>query len=545
MKHYGSRSASLWTVLGVVLLAAVWVLFAPAQIGGRASYVIVNGNSMEPVYHRGDLVIVSTAGRYGVGDIVTYRHPVIGQIIHRIVEENDDGRFVTKGDNNSWLDPYLPSQADVVGKSWIHVPSAGKLVGWLKSPIGLAILIGAMGVIVMISFETTDTNDTGRRHRLRRPQAADNGGPSSDPSGGGGGGPLALLALVMVVSLLLGVFAFVRPASHTAYEDVAYKQQGEFAYSADVPAGVYDTTAARTGEPVFRRLTETVGVRFDYELASDLPTDGVGGTYKLAAEVSADNGWRRRIPIEPATRFAGGGFTVQANLELSAVQRAIDKLEKQTGFSNERYALSVVPEVSAKGKLAGQNLEDGFSPRIDFWFDSLQLQLQNPSVAGAGTSEPSEEGADPLKPSEEGTVKLAGKEPNSISLVLFDLSVSTARMVSLLGFALSLGGLLWFGIPALRASKGTEQAEPALIQSRYAPLLVSMRAGDPEPDGRMFEVATFEDLVKIAEKGGQSILQRTSGGTHDYYVPDAGVMYHYRIVDSEAEAAAPTTGTPG
>ncbi|MDP9426796.1 MAG: hypothetical protein M3P37_12395, partial [Actinomycetota bacterium] len=89
------------------------------------------------------------------------------------------------------------------------------------------------------------------------------------------------------------------------------------------------------------------------------------------------------------------------------------------------------------------------------------------------------------------------------------------------------------------------EPEPARIQSQYAPLLVSMRTGNLETHGRMFEVATFEDLVKIAEKGGQSILQRTSGGTHDYYVPDAGVMYYYRIFDSETEASAPATGTPG
>ena len=130
-----------------------------------------------------------------------------------------------------------------------------------------------------------------------------------------------------------------------------------------------------------------------------------------------------------------------------------------------------------------------------------------------------------------------------MSIVGFDLGVPMARKVSLLGFALSLGGLLWFGIPVLRASKGTEP-EPARIQSRYAPLLVSMSAADLEPDGRMFEVATFEDLVKIAEKGGQSILQRTSGGAHDYYVQDAGVMYHYRIVGQETETAAPTTAAP-
>ena len=130
-----------------------------------------------------------------------------------------------------------------------------------------------------------------------------------------------------------------------------------------------------------------------------------------------------------------------------------------------------------------------------------------------------------------------------MSIVGFDLGVSTARKVSLLGFALSLGGLLWFGIPTLRASRGTESAEPARIQSRYAPLLVSMSSAELKPDGRMIEVTTFEDLVKIAEKGGQSILQRTSDGSYDYYVQDAGVMYHYRIVSPET--ADPTTEARG
>jgi signal peptidase I len=71
--------------------------------------VIVNGISMEPGFHKGDLVIILAADSYHVGDIVAYRHPDIGPIIHRIVEQKDD-RFVLRGDNNSWLDSYLPVQ---------------------------------------------------------------------------------------------------------------------------------------------------------------------------------------------------------------------------------------------------------------------------------------------------------------------------------------------------------------------------------------------------------------------------------------------------
>jgi hypothetical protein len=36
----------------VVSLAAIWIAFAPLNIGGQASYIMVNGNSMEPGFHR-------------------------------------------------------------------------------------------------------------------------------------------------------------------------------------------------------------------------------------------------------------------------------------------------------------------------------------------------------------------------------------------------------------------------------------------------------------------------------------------------------------
>jgi len=44
--------------------------------------VIVNGNSMEPLFHKGDLVVLRTANEYIAGDIVAYNNPGIGNVFH-------------------------------------------------------------------------------------------------------------------------------------------------------------------------------------------------------------------------------------------------------------------------------------------------------------------------------------------------------------------------------------------------------------------------------------------------------------------------------
>src|SRR5215216_6941816 len=107
-------------------LVAIWIAFAPTLIGGRASYILVNGNSMEPGFHRGDLVIIQTASIYNVGDIVTYRNGELNAfVIHRIIGIEQD-HYIFKGDNNSWIDTYRASHDELIGKLWIHVPKLGK-----------------------------------------------------------------------------------------------------------------------------------------------------------------------------------------------------------------------------------------------------------------------------------------------------------------------------------------------------------------------------------------------------------------------------------
>ena len=76
----------------------------------RVSYVIVNGISMEPAYHLGDLTIMRKAAAYQVGDVVTYHDAEMNAyVIHRIIGVDQD-QYVLQGDNNSWIDAYRPTK---------------------------------------------------------------------------------------------------------------------------------------------------------------------------------------------------------------------------------------------------------------------------------------------------------------------------------------------------------------------------------------------------------------------------------------------------
>ncbi len=519
------RPNNLFAALLLALLGAAWVIFAPTRFGGQAAYVIISGISMEPSFHRGDLAILRVEDDYAIGDVVTYRHPTIGPIIHRIIKRDGD-RFVFKGDNNSWIDEYHPAQDELIGKLWIHLPAAGVLVEQLRIPRNMAALVAVMGVVVM----TTGTGSVGRRPRrqsFRRtallnvrfvvggraderadsPRAAGRAAVSS-------GDLLFVLATVAFAALLLGAFAFTRPLTRSTLEDIGYTQTGTWSYSAAAPAGLYDGDAARTGDPVFRRVSNSVAIHFDYQLSADQPADSLG-TYRLIAELSDVGGWKRTIELKPTASFSGRSFGVDGTLDLARIQALIDNFEQQIGTQRPQYTLAVVPEVRVQGQLAGQALNDDFAPRLEFQLDQQELRFQKQSGSGLNALQP-------VKP---GLLKREREQANMIVLLGLALEVARARQVALvaLALALSCGALL-----ALRGPGATGNDQAAWIQRKYGPLLIAVRERSVIA-GAAVEVATIDDLARLAERSGRMILHEIEQGASRYVVQDDGVTYCYRI----------------
>ena len=148
----------LFKILASAVLAALfvagWIAVGPRQLGGRASFAVIVGTSMEPKLHRGDLVVLHEAGGYRVGDVVAYRSALLHRtVLHRIVAERG-GHYVLKGDNNDFLDPDRPDRGRVLGKQWVRVPGVGARLEQLRTPraaalfVGFLVLLSGLGAVL-------------------------------------------------------------------------------------------------------------------------------------------------------------------------------------------------------------------------------------------------------------------------------------------------------------------------------------------------------------------------------------------------------------
>ncbi|RNC46544.1 signal peptidase type I, partial [Trypanosoma cruzi] len=100
--------------------------------------VVVLSGSMEPAYHRGDLLLLHKISKVNIGDVIVFSLP--GRtvpIVHRVHGVHEDGGtllFLTKGDNNELDDRTLYPEGyhwvrdeDATGKVFAIIPNAGFL----------------------------------------------------------------------------------------------------------------------------------------------------------------------------------------------------------------------------------------------------------------------------------------------------------------------------------------------------------------------------------------------------------------------------------
>mgnify|MGYP001561075463 CR=1 FL=1 len=350
----------------------------------------VAGASMEAALHQGDLVIVRQAQAYQVGDVAAYHHPLAGPVIHRITDR-EGPRFVLKGDNNAWLDSHSPTAAEIIGKSWLVIPGAARLLTQLRSPAGLALLSLAFGLILVFTIRNGDSSMKPRRTQRRRRIPAQAGTISRSEAIDG-----ALLALgaMTLASCLLVLAAFGRPASIEVPDDIPYQHTAAFAYHAGAPASVYAGGELRSGDPIFDQLVPRVRVEFSYALQTD-ESAAVGGTYELQLEVSEPNGWHRTVVLAPERAFAGTSFQTSATVDLTLVRQMITLMETRTSVARPTYAVAVAPIVHVQGLVGTAPINETFSPVLSFQMDPAELYLNR----GVGLGEAD---SDPLRPSQDG-----------------------------------------------------------------------------------------------------------------------------------------------
>jgi signal peptidase I len=173
----GPRRLGQWLGWGATLavVAAWFLLFRPVGLGGPAAFVTVEGVSMVPTYHSGDLVITHKESSYRVGQVIAYRIPA-GQVaaghivIHRIVGGNGTTGLIAQGDANSFTDMWHPKTADVIGTPYLLIPNGGRTLFFLRQPFVTATLAALLALWMVLG-----TNERKGRRPKSSSEDSENG----------------------------------------------------------------------------------------------------------------------------------------------------------------------------------------------------------------------------------------------------------------------------------------------------------------------------------------------------------------------------------
>ena len=140
------------TLAGLIMLASFFVYMAP-HFGWRVDGL--RSGSMAPQLNTGDLVITrpASAESVQVNDVIVFR-PVdkrANLISHRVIsiETVPSLSFQTKGDANDSPDPFIVPAANLVGKTFFHLPLLGYAVLFVQTASGLIVFLVLPGILLM------------------------------------------------------------------------------------------------------------------------------------------------------------------------------------------------------------------------------------------------------------------------------------------------------------------------------------------------------------------------------------------------------------
>lgn len=129
---------------------------------------IIKTNSMEPSIENGDVVITKKVPeeKIQVGDIITFKQDA-DIITHRIsrIEEENEKKYITKGDNNNVEDSSKITYQEIKGKEIITIPYLGKIINILQNKIVFWIILLIILIMCFYKIQKQEKSEIRREKK--------------------------------------------------------------------------------------------------------------------------------------------------------------------------------------------------------------------------------------------------------------------------------------------------------------------------------------------------------------------------------------------
>lgn len=147
-------------ILVVLIVICIKTNNKTMEIAGFMRYkpVICISNSMQQEFEVGDIIISKEVSENSIkmGDIITYREngAIITHRVCDIVKENNQIKYITKGDSNNTIDDNLVDYNQIEGMYCYKIPKLGSLILTLKKPQVLVLIALLPICIIAIIYKT-------------------------------------------------------------------------------------------------------------------------------------------------------------------------------------------------------------------------------------------------------------------------------------------------------------------------------------------------------------------------------------------------------
>ena len=166
----------LYPLIAFILICDVYLILQvmkkptdTAQLFGYRCFSVASG-SMEPTLQIGDLIITKEKEQKDikVGDIISFKEDnnTITHRVIKVISQNGEILYQTKGDNNNVSDEKNIKYEDVEGVYVNRIPKLGKVYIYIqKTPVVISILI-----IMYIVYKIVEIKENRKiaRHEIRK-----------------------------------------------------------------------------------------------------------------------------------------------------------------------------------------------------------------------------------------------------------------------------------------------------------------------------------------------------------------------------------------
>jgi hypothetical protein len=272
-------------------------------------------------------------------------------------------------------------------------------------------------------------------------------------------------------------------------------------------------TEVKPGTALLANLLETIDMTFRYEFKCNQPVTDLKEQIVVDALLEGADIWKKSFVLVPSTSYSGD-LQTSFSLDITGIRDLLYRIRHESGSAASTYLLTIRVDVLTTANTAQGSIRESFS-------QTLTADMGKPVFAFR-------EDLNKVVPT-----TLTDTSSTKSTRTALGLSLPAGRLVFpvlTFIFILAVGLINFNDIRQYRRPVPSYEQQHKAVLKKYGNRLVDALAAVPIEEGRVVQMTSIKELVRVADEIGKPVIHegpREPGQPHSYLVIDGAVAYQF------------------